>query len=247
MRRSVRAIAALTAAIALGIGVLLVPSRATTAAVARTPDCPAPPITVEKLWRVVDEGNQLACFGGRLLTFRTFVRLPPDGIGWEDAWSLEPAWLDDNSGSIWMLYETPGHLVTAWVPPALGRCDGIGRDPSCPFRWLVGRWATVRAHFDGPVARTCRFVEHPPGPGFTTRDAVASCRAKLIVLSIGPVAPPATATVATPTPAGDRTTPALLAAVAAILVSLLLSQAPGRAPRAASGPGGRRAGGGRRG
>ncbi len=54
---------------------------------------------------------------------------------------------------------------------------------------------TVSGHFDGPVARTCRIAEQPPGVGQTTADAIAECRTKLIILSVGPGAPPPTDTV----------------------------------------------------
>ncbi len=188
----------LMAATLIGIGMLVVPGPGTSATLARSPDCPSPPITAEKLARVMYEGNPLACFGGRLLTFSTYVPPAPEGIGWAMAWSISPGWLDDNSGSmVWLTTGPtrdfgPGEVITAWIPPALGRCSVGEMLASCPFRWFVGRWTTVSAHFDGPVARTCRFTDHPSEPGFTKRDAVANCKAKLIVLSVGSVAPPDT-------------------------------------------------------
>jgi hypothetical protein len=217
------AVARVAVTVLMGVGVLVMPGRATTAALARSPDCPSPPITAEKLFQVMDDGSQLACFGGSLLTFRTYVPPTPEGIGWVDAWSISPGWLDDNSGSMWLLGTTPSRLITAWVPPALGRCSPGANLASCPFRWFIGRWTTVSAHFDGPVARTCRFAEHPPGPGFTTRDAVENCRAKLIVLAVGSVAPPDTATATSGHE--DGVPPAALLAVAAVaLASRLLGR-----------------------
>jgi hypothetical protein len=212
----------------IGVGMLVAPGPGTSATLARSPDCPSPPITAQKLARVMYEGNPLACFGGRLLTFATYVPPPPEGIGWAMAWSISPGWLDDNNGS--MLWLTtgptrdfgPGEVITAWVPPALGRCSVGEMLASCPFRWFVGHWTTVSAHFDGPVARTCRFTDHPSEPGFTKRDAAANCKAKLIVLSVGSVAPPDTAMAAVgrPDPAGLPL--ALLALATLALVSLLL-------------------------
>jgi hypothetical protein len=233
MRRGIGGAVRLMAAMLIGVGMLAVPGLGTSATFARSPDCPSPPITAEKLARVMYEGNPLACFGGRLLTFATYVPPPPEGIGWAMAWSISPGWLDDNNGS--MLWLTtgptrdfgPGEVVTAWVPPALGRCSVGEMLASCPFRWFVGRWTTVSAHFDGPVARTCRFTVHPSEPGFTKRDAVANCKAKLIVLSVGLVAPPDTATGVEghEDRVGLRLT--LLAVMAVVLASLLLA---GRRP-----------------
>ncbi len=174
----------------------------------------------------MEDGNQLACFGGRLLTFRTYVPPTPEGIGWEDAWEISPGWLDDASGSFWLLGTTSTQLLTAWIPPALGRCSPPSLS-SCPFRWFVGRWTTVRAHFDGPIARTCRFTWVPPGSGFTTHDAVANCRAKLIVLSVGSVAPPDTSMAAVGHEDRRGLSLALLAMAALALVALLIA---GRQP-----------------
>src|SRR4029078_9986470 len=58
---------------------------------------------------------------------------------------------------------------------------------SCPFR--PGHWAIVRARFNAPVARTCRYYDHPPGPGFSKKDAIAECSADLVVVSVAPAAP----------------------------------------------------------
>ena len=217
----------LMAAMLIGVGMLVVPGPGAPATLARSPDCPSPPLTAEKLSRVMDHGTQLACFGGRLLTFSAYVPRPPEGIGWAMAWSISPGWLDDNNGSmLWLATGPtrdfrPGEVITAWIPPALGRCSVGEMLSSCPFRWWVGRWTTVRAHFDGPVARTCGFTGHPSEPGFTKRDAVANCKAKLIVLSVGSVAPPDTAMAAVghQDPAG---LPQVLLALAALALVPLL-------------------------
>ena len=228
MGRGFGAVARLTAAMLIGVGMLVVPGPGTSAVLARSPDCPSPPITVEKLRHVMEDGNQIACFGARLLTFRTYVPPTPEGIGWEDAWEISPGWLDDASGSFWLLGTTSTKLLTAWIPPALGRCSPPSLS-SCPFRWFVGRWTTVSAHFDGPIARTCRFTWVPPGSGFTTRDAVENCRAKLIVLSVGSAAPPDTSMAAVGHESRLGPPPMLLAVTALAFVSLLFaSRSPSR-------------------
>jgi hypothetical protein len=230
MGRGFGAVARLTAALFLGVGVLLMPGPSTTAAFARSPDCPSPPVTIEKLIRLgVGAGDGLACYGGQLLTFRAYVLRPTYGDG-AIAYSIRPHWLDWMVGSSVALGTGPHDpaepvsivpWVVAFVPPALGRCYE-GDVTTCPFRWYWGRWVTVSAHFDGPVARTCRIAEQGEGANLTTRDAVADCRTRLIVLSVGSVAPPDTATVAVDHEGPDGPAPALPAVAALALVSLLL-------------------------
>ena len=155
-------------------------------------------------------GQALACYGSRLLTFRAYVPRPTPGDG-VSVGTITPRWLDSTFGSAVTLATGPtGNRTPAFVPPALGRCYE-GDMSTCPFRCYWGRWVTASAHFDGPVAQTCRYADHPPGPGFTTRDAVAGCRMRLIVLSVGSVAPPDTATVAVQHEGRDGPSPGLLA------------------------------------
>lgn len=94
---------------------------------------------------------------------------------------------------------------------------------------------TVTAHFDGPVARTCRITWHDPGVTATRADAVAQCRRTLIVLSVGPVAPPTTAASQAPDAVPDRSG-ALLGIVALAAASLLLSLRANGARRCSSPP-----------
>ena len=163
------------------------PGRSLTASVALAADCPSLPVTIGK---VVAGGA--SCYGGQLLTFRAFVPRLGD-LGGTSAYEIRPVWLDDWSGSWVLLSAGPkADQIVAFVPPALGHCYGP-EGSTCPFRSYRGGWATVSAHFDGPVAQTCRYAAgHPPGPGFAKADAVAECRAKLIVLSVGPGDLPAT-------------------------------------------------------
>jgi hypothetical protein len=226
MRRRFAAVARVTLAALLAFGVLMAPGNSTTAALARSPACPSPPVTIAKLVRLFEGPGGRACYGGRLLTFRAFVPRPCDGCGGTAAYALTPSWLNGLSDGEVVLSAGPaGDQMVAYVPPALGSC---GTDLStCPFRWYWGRWATVSAHFDGPVAQTCRYAEHPPGAGFTKQDAVAECREKLIVLSVGPVvALPATDAVATrDDPDRLSTVPPWMAAFA-LAVLLLASRSP---------------------
>lgn len=103
---------------------------------------------------------------------------------------MTPPWLDSLDGSYATLSAGPAAAqVQAFVPPGLGRCSGLEDLSTCPFRPYRARWAIVSARFDDPVAQTCRITEHPPGPGFTRKAAIAECRADLIVLSVAPAAP----------------------------------------------------------
>lgn len=220
MVRGFGAVARLTGAVLLAAGVLVVPWQSSTAGVARAAGCPSPPVTVAKL-AYLAPGQALACYGSRLLTFRAYVPRPTPGDG-VSVGTITPRWLDSTFGSAVTLATGPtGNQTPAFVPPALGRCYE-GDMSTCPFRCYWGRWVTVSAHFDGPVAQTCRYADHPPGPGFTTRDAVAGCRMRLIVLSVGSVAPPDTATVAVQHEGRDGPSPGLLAVAALTLASLLL-------------------------
>jgi hypothetical protein len=134
-----------------------------------------------------------------------------------------------------MMAPRPGDPeIGAFVPPALGRCYWPDDLATCPFRWYWGRWATVTAHFDGPVARTCRIASQPPGAGETNGDAVAWCRAQLIVLGVGPLEPPETAaTAAAPEGGAWSARSATIPCAAAVLGLLLVAGSVARRrPRA---------------
>jgi hypothetical protein len=194
MRRGFTVAVRVTVAFLLGVGVLAVPGRSDAVAVARSGDCPSPPVTIDEIAHLTP-ARALACFGGELLTFVAYVPPHPYGIGGTTDHHIAPAWLDGLSGSFVALSAGPdAGLLLAFVPPALGRCPARPDTATCPFRFSWGHWARVSAHFDGPVARTCRVTWHDPGVTFTRADAVAECRRALVVLSMGPVAPPATST-----------------------------------------------------
>ncbi len=188
-RRSDRA-ARLAVAGLLAFALVVTPGRGTTGAVARSAACPTPPVTIAELVRVTEGPGGPACFGGQLLTFRAFVPAL-EGLGGASTYFIKPLWLDDLQGS-WVLLGAGRNTaaVVAYVPPDLGHCLGPeGR--SCPFSSYRNRWATVSAHFDGPVAQTCRYGgDIPPGGG--AKAAIAECQQKLIVLGIGPGQLPAT-------------------------------------------------------
>jgi hypothetical protein len=232
MRRGFGVMARVTLSALLALGVLVAPEGSATAALARSPECPSPPVTIAKLVRLFEGPGGRACYGGRLLTFRAFVPPPCDGCGGTSATVITPSWLNGLSDGEVVLSTGPaGHQMVAYVPPALGSC---GTDLSrCPFRWYWGRWATLSAHFDGPVAQTCRYAEHPSGTGFTRQDAVAECREKLIILSVGPVVDlPATDAVAgTRAEADLPSTVPLWIAILALAVLLLASRASRRRSR----------------
>jgi hypothetical protein len=203
-RRSDRA-ARLAVAGLLAFALVVTPGRGTTGAVARSAACPTPPVTIAELVRVTEGPGGPACFGGQLLTFRAFVPAL-EGLGGASTYFIKPVWLDDLQGS-WVHLGAGRNTaaVVAYVPPDLGRCLGPeGR--SCPFSSYRNRWATVSAHFDGPVAQTCRYGgDVRPGGG--AKAAIAECQEKLIVLGIGPDHLPATDTVAVgPYVRDDRST-----------------------------------------
>jgi hypothetical protein len=227
MRRGFGVLVRVAMAIVLAMGVLVVSWRGAPAVLARSPDCPSPPITFAKIVRVMEAGDQLICFGGRLLTFRAYVPEPTQGWGGTTAFAIAPAWLEAMNYR-WVLLAAGSAMrrgyptapsMGVFVPPDLGRCDVSSVLATCPFRWYYGRWVTVSAHFDGPVAQTCRYPSHPRA----NRDAVEVCRRSLIVLSVGTVALPDTATAQLAHE--DRDDPAMALPLGAtfVLVSLLLT------------------------
>ena len=209
MSRRFGAWARLLLAASVALVVLVVPGDRLTAPVARAGGCPSEPITIAKIVNLAGV-SPVTCFGGELLTFRAFIPVP-EGLGGTSATTIAPAWLDDWLGSSVLLGTGPrGASTVAFVPPALGHCALGPNGQGCPFRSYANRWATVSAHYDGPVAQTCRYSSHPPGKGFSKQAAVAECRAKLIVLSVGPDSLPATDAVTAPS-AAPRGGPAALA------------------------------------
>src|SRR6185369_4639945 len=111
-----------------------------------------------------------------------------DGCGGTIAYTIAPRWFDGLDGSYVELGTGPhSRSIAAFVPPRLGRCSAFADLRSCPFR--PGHWVIVRARFNAPVARTCRYSDHPPGPGFSKKNAVAECSADLVVVSVAPAAP----------------------------------------------------------
>jgi hypothetical protein len=215
-------------AVLLAVGVLVAPGPGAAASVALAADCPSPPVTIGKLVSLdLVPGN--TCYGGRLLTFRAFVPPPCDGCGGTSTTVIRPRWLDGLLGSSVNLSTGPNDAqVSAYVPPALGRCSSIEDLATCPFHSYYRRWVTVSAHFDGPVAQTCSYAQHPPGKEFSKSAAVAECRQKLIVLSVGPdVTSPATDTVA-PSPVGrdGPSTPLPWVATFALVTLVLAWRSP---------------------
>ncbi len=198
MGRRIPSVARPAAAMLLAMGLLVLPGHVGTSAVARAADCPSAPVTIAKLVHLdTTPGN--ACYGGRLLTFRAYVSPPCDECGGVEAAVISPRWLDGLLGSSVSLSAGPNRgQISAYVPPALGRCT-LGHTATCPFRPFFGGWATVSAHYDGPVAQTCRYGPHPAGKGFSKQDAIAACQQKLIVLSVSSGALPATDAVAAST------------------------------------------------
>ncbi len=203
MGRLMGFVARLATAALVALSLLALPGGAATTAVVRAADCPSSPVTIAKLVNLDVPGQR--CYGGRLLVFRAFVAPPCDECGGTSATVIAPRWLDGLEGSSVNLEAVPeGPQVAAYVPPALGRCH-LTNNSACPFRPYREQWATVSARFDDPVAQTCHYSAKPAGGGFTKADAVAECRAKLVVLSVGPDSNPATDTVAVADDAPDRT------------------------------------------
>lgn len=224
------AVASVPMAIVLALGLLVLPAQGLPSAVAESPDCPDSPVTIRKLVDLEVPGN--VCYGDRLLTFDAYVpRL--EGLGGTSTYEMRPFWLTDLSGSWVALSTGPGAAtVAAYVPPGLGRCFGP-QGATCPFRWYRNGWARVSAHYDGPVARTCRYVSYVPDPTLTKQAAVRECRQKLIVLSVGPVvSAPATETaVVGQLDRGRPTNPLPWFAGFGVASLLLVMGGPARRPR----------------
>jgi len=183
MRRWFQLVARLTMAGLLAAGLLVVPGPTTGTADARSSGCPSatsqrPPVL-----------GSLQCYGHRTLTFRAYVQRPcTEGCGGTKAAEIVPQWLDSMVGSYVQLGTGPySASITAFVRPGLGRCSGYQDLKSCLFR--PGHWAIVKARFNDPIARTCRYSDPPPGPDFSKKAAIAECNAELVVLSVIPAAP----------------------------------------------------------
>ena len=183
MGRTLELVARLTMAGLIAAALFVLPGPATGSADARSPGCPS--ATSQRPPKL----GSSTCYGRRILTFRAYVQRPcTDGCGGTTAYAIAPRWLDSMTGSFVELGTGPrSDSISAFVPPSLGRCSAFANLRSCPFR--PGRWAIVTARFDAPVARTCRYSDHPPGPGFSKKDAIADCSADLVVMSIAPAAP----------------------------------------------------------
>jgi hypothetical protein len=184
---------------------VLAPHAASVAAYGPIRGCPSPEtVTLETLValrgvtgpigaRIGTGLNEraLGCLGSEELEFVAFVG-QPEGIGGVTTFTTEPRWLDTWSlGSTWLAltsHETsPGFIdgpfMEVAVPPAL--------QPA--FADLEGRWVTVRAHFDDPLATTCMFgmepaPEAPDQP--TAADLVEMCRTSLVVSAIESIETP---------------------------------------------------------
>lgn len=183
MRRRFRFAAKLTTAGLLAAAVLVLPILTTRIASARSSGCPAPSSQRPPAY------GTAKCYGSRALTFRAYVQYPcTDGCGGTIAYVVTPRWFDSLDGSYVELGAGPRSVpISAFVPPSLGRCSGFAALRSCPLR--PGHWAIVTARFNHPLARTCRYADHPPGPGFSRKEAIAECSADLVVDSVVPLAP----------------------------------------------------------
>jgi len=212
----------LAIAVLLAVGALIAPGRSSTAAIALASDCPWQ-VNIDGL-AAMSSGQGLACYGGRLLTFEAYVPAPCSGCGGMSAFTVSPRWLDSVFGSTVNLSAGPGRPEQlVFVPPTLGRCAAFVDLKACPFHPYSRRRVVVSAHFDDPVAATCRYSEHPAGPGFSREDAVTGCQASLVVLSVRPDPLPATDSVATAAPARAGPPPALIASAPVALLLLMLA------------------------
>jgi hypothetical protein len=182
MRPCLETVARLTMAVLVATVILVLPGGGPGAAVARSSDC------VTTIHQLI-EGTS-TCPDGHVMIFRAYVQRPCYECGGVTAYLLKPRWLDGLDGTYVLL--GTGRLsanIPAFVPPSHGRCSPIANLRTCPFHPYQGRWAIVRARYNDPIAQTCRYSEHPPGAGFSKKDAVAECQADLVVLSVGPAAP----------------------------------------------------------
>jgi hypothetical protein len=212
MGRRFRFVARLTTAGLLAVAVLVLARPAPGIVSARSSGCPA-----ASTQRPPADGTA-KCYGSRPLTFRAYVQYPcTDGCGGTLAYTISPRWFDSLDGSYVELGTGPRSArISVFVPPRLGRCSEFAALRSCPLR--PGQWAIVTARFNHPLARTCRYADHPPGPGFSRKEAIAECSADLVVDSVVPVAPETDVAAAVEDPAGNREVLPLLAFFVAALV-----------------------------
>jgi hypothetical protein len=212
MGQTFRIVTRVVTAAVLAAAVLVFTSPATGLVSARASGCQSATSA-----RPPAEGTA-KCYGNRMLTFRAYVQYPcTDGCGGTNAYSLAPRWLDSMVGSYVELGTGPrSRQIAAFVPPRLGRCSAFAALRSCLLR--PGHWAIVKARFNDPIARTCRYSEHPSGPGFSRKDAIAECRANLVVHSIVPVAPETDVVAALDDPGSRSDAAPFLASFVAALV-----------------------------
>jgi hypothetical protein len=204
--------ARLTTAALLAAVVLVLARPATPIASARSSGCPSADSQRPPAY------GTAKCYGSRALTFRAYVQYPcTDGCGGTVAYAISPRWFDSLDGSYVELGTGPrSAAISAFVPPRLGRCSDFAALKSCPLR--PGQWAIVTARFNHPLARTCRYSDHPPGPGFSRKEAIAECSADLVVDSVVPVGPETDVAAPVEDPAGNPELLPLLALFGAALV-----------------------------
>jgi len=181
MVRSFGLIARFVTTAFLAAALVAVPGPGASVAVGRS-GCPSPSIE-----RIIRDGR-LTCYGSRTLTFRAYVQRLCTECGGISAFEITPRWLDPMFGSYALLGTGLRSASTsAFVPPRLGRCSGVANLKACPFRLYQGHSVIVRARFNDRVARTCRYKGESGAAA--RKDAIAACRAELVVLSVGPAAP----------------------------------------------------------
>jgi hypothetical protein len=123
-----------------------------------------------------------ACFGSRDATVSGWLDVNYLITGWEDPWSITPAWLWVPIG--------PWTVVAPFSNPVTSSALPIYLDPARHVdARRTNRWVLLAGHYADPAAQTCR-VEYAsgvsPAPGSRVTDTYARrlCEAHFVVTSI---------------------------------------------------------------
>jgi len=185
------------AALAVALGALL-PALAPPPALARGIPCPdRHAVTVRDLLALApgsvsgywgENPRARACFGRATITIRGYANWP-EGLGGASLSGIKPAY-----------FESPNFFLFASsreLAPGFGRGDFYGIVVPPRLGAVEKRyhrvWVVVTAHFVDPLATRCRGYG-PKGDRPSRAAAIASCRNRLVMVSVARASgPPATA------------------------------------------------------
>lgn len=198
--------------------------------------CPDQPLNASELLALWDDGDVLGfmgyvnpagreCFGRASLRVVGYVN-DPGAMGFEDPYTIEPAWLTE-----------PGLFLYDTSRETGERPDGEYYPISWPGGYLelqeryMHSWVVVTAHFDDARARTCTATD-PTGMLPPLPELREQCRSLLVISSVSRATGPDSSTVDVQTAAAGTPSsvlPTALLAIAGCLGALAWSMRRRRA------------------